>query len=143
MTSPPSPPKRRRRRIVVTVAVLVLGLGWWFWPQGHVDQRLVGKWKLSVRLMNETITSRFDATGVVDGLSWRESDGWGGAGGELNWWVSGDELFVQNALPPLSDFRQFLNHAFARLVGRDSAYHFEIVELRPIHSGCARARPRS
>ena len=44
MTSPPSAPNRRRRRIVVTIAVLVLGLGWWFWPRG--DHRFVGTWEL-------------------------------------------------------------------------------------------------
>ncbi len=43
MTSPASPPNRRRRRIVVTIAVLVLGLGWWFWPR--VDQRFVARWR--------------------------------------------------------------------------------------------------
>jgi hypothetical protein len=44
MTSPPSPPKLRRRRIVVTIAVLLLGLGWWFWPRG--DSRFVGTWSM-------------------------------------------------------------------------------------------------
>src|SRR5262245_66365707 len=34
------PASTTRRR--VTVAVLLLGLGWWFWPR--VDQRFVGTW---------------------------------------------------------------------------------------------------
>lgn len=46
MISPPPPPNRRRRRSVAAVAVLVVGVGWWFWPR--VDQRFVGKWSVEI-----------------------------------------------------------------------------------------------
>ena len=44
MTAAPSPPSRCRRSIIVAIAVLVIGLGWWFWPRG--DARFVGQWQM-------------------------------------------------------------------------------------------------
>jgi hypothetical protein len=69
MTSPASPPNRRRRRIVLTLAfVLVLASTalWWYWPR--IDERFVGKWKVTTDDTTRSFGSfwlKEDGTGLV------------------------------------------------------------------------------
>jgi len=113
MTTPSSPPNRRRRRVVVTVAVLVLGLGWWFWRSTRPDvdmQLLTGRWASS----DGPTEYQFKSDGTF-----RLYDP--GLGGMVNgrFTVTGDQLvFLPPQRPPgLAGYKQDLSVAIRWLRG--------------------------
>lgn len=121
---------RRRWLIAGAIAGTLAGGGRWLsWP--HNDERLIGRWQLSVRLMGYAPVSSFDAEGSVDRLVWRAAGG--GFRGDVNlrWSVNGNELIVRPALPRASDLRRLVSDAGDQLLGRIPAQRFEIVELTP------------
>jgi hypothetical protein len=109
MTSPPSPPNRRRRRIVVTIAVLVLGLGWWFWPR--VDQRFVGTWSTKRRGGSYTLFP--DGTGTVSFP--------GGGFLPFRWWGGHGQLTLHySSESVLQTIREELHEIACRIRGTES-----------------------
>jgi hypothetical protein len=87
MTSPPSPPNRRRRRIVVTIAVLMFGLGWWFWPRA--DARFLGNWDIKYKDQpGSWSVFMFSASGRG---TWKHPDG---SSASFFWRIEGDRLIM-------------------------------------------------
>src|SRR5436190_19386810 len=113
MTSAPSPPNRRRRSIVVTIAVLVLGLGWWFWPR--VDQRFVGKWRMGTGNVMELRANgfgTFHGTGGVYGYQ------------AIRWSSTNDRLFLATWVPY---WHQYVFHLGRLILGQSKGNPLEIV----------------
>jgi hypothetical protein len=112
MTSPTSPPNRRRRRIVVMIAVLVVGQGWWFWPQ--VDQRFVGTREWSddtgrgiVQLTSDRVFRWISREGEPDGRT-------------TTWSVSGNCLVIGDdaSCVPLKKLLQPIAATLVSMFGR-------------------------
>jgi hypothetical protein len=103
------PVRRRRRWLIVAPTLVLVSVGWWYWPRG--DARFVGKWAVTEVRNGQTAEVGFLTLRGNGGLDWKINQP--SLFRPIRWEVQNDWLQIRDFVTvwpkPVQDFMRWAN----------------------------------